>query len=393
MKFAQRMSEIGTETAFEVLARARKLEAQGRNIVHLEIGEPDFPTPPNIVEAAEKAVRDGYTHYTPAGGLMPARQAVADWIRRWYEVDVKPEQVVMVPGSKNVLLFTMLALVERGVEVIVPDPGYPIYASLVTLAGGTPVPIALRERNDFRLDIEELKGKITPRTRLIVINSPQNPTGGVLTTRDLEQIAELARKHDLYILSDEVYGQITYDGTHASILTMPGMVDRVIYSDGLSKAYAMCGWRLGFAVAPLEIAQRFETLMINTSSCAAAFTQMAAIEALSSPESDRAVEAMVGEFKRRRDVVVDRLNALPGVTCHRPLGAFYVFPNITGTGLDQKELADRLLYEGGVALLAGTAFGDEGKGYLRLSYANSVEQIEEGVHRMKGVLEKTAARA
>ena len=393
MKFAQRMSEIGTETAFEVLARARKLEAQGRNIVHLEIGEPDFPTPPNIVEAAEKAVRDGYTHYTPAGGLMPARQAVADWIRRWYEVDVKPEQVVMVPGSKNVLLFTMLALVERGVEVIVPDPGYPIYASLVTLAGGTPVPIALRERNDFRLDIDELKRKITPRTRLIVINSPQNPTGGVLTTRDLEQIAELAHKHDLYILSDEVYGQITYDGTHASILTMPGMVDRVIYSDGLSKAYAMCGWRLGFAVAPLEVAQRFETLMINTSSCAAAFTQMAAIEALSSPESDRAVEAMVGEFKRRRDVVVDRLNALPGVTCHRPLGAFYVFPNITGTGLDQKELADRLLYEGGVALLAGTAFGDEGKGYLRLSYANSVEQIEEGVHRMKGVLEKTAARA
>ncbi len=393
MKFAQRMSEIGTETAFEVLAKARKLEAQGRSIVHLEIGEPDFPTPPNIVEAAEKAVRNGYTHYTPAGGLMPARQAVADWIRRWYEVDVKPEQVVMVPGSKNVLLFTMLALVERGVEVIVPDPGYPIYPSLVTLAGGTPVPIALRERNDFRLDIEELKQKITPRTRLIVINSPQNPTGGVLTTRDLEQIAELAHEHDLYILSDEVYGQITYDATHASILTMPGMVERVIYSDGLSKAYAMCGWRLGFAVAPLEIAQRFETLMINTSSCAAAFTQMAAIEALSSPESDRAVEAMVGEFQRRRDVVVDRLNALPGVTCHKPSGAFYVFPNITGTGLDQQELADRLLYEGGVAVLAGTAFGDEGKGYLRLSYANSVEQIEEGVHRMKGVLEKTAARA
>ena len=392
MKLAHRMGEIGTETAFEVLAKARKLEAQGRNIVHLEIGEPDFPTPPNIVEAAERALHDGYTHYTPAGGLMPARQAVADWIRRWYEVEVKPEQVVMVPGSKNVLLFTMLALVEQGDEVIVPDPGYAIYGSAATLAGGTPVGIPLRERNDFRLDIEELKSKITPKTKLLVINSPQNPTGGVLSTRDLEQIAELAMRHDFYVLTDEVYGQITYDGTHASILTMPGMVDRVIYSDGLSKAYAMCGWRLGFAVAPLEIAQRFETLMINTSSCAAAFTQMAAIEALSSPESDRAVEAMVGEFKRRRDVVVDRLNALPGVTCHRPLGAFYVFPNITGTGLDQKELADRLLYEGGVALLAGTAFGDEGKGYLRLSYANSVEQIEEGVHRMKGVLEKTAAR-
>src|SRR5437870_5914995 len=288
----------------------------------------------------------------------------------------------MVPGSKNVLLFTMLALVEQGDEVIVPDPGYAIYGSAATLAGGTPVGIPLRERNDFRLDIEELKSKITPKTKLLVITSPQKPTGGVLSTRDLEQIAELAMRHDFYVLTDEVYGQITYDGQHASIMTVPGMLERTIYSDGLSKAYAMCGWRLGFAVAPLEIAQRFETLMINTSSCAAAVTQMAAIEALSAPESDRAVEAMVGEFKRRRDVVVDRLNALPGVTCHRPLGAFYVFPNITGTGLDQKELADRLLYDGGVALLAGTAFGDEGKGYLRLSYANSVEQIEEGVHRM-----------
>jgi aspartate aminotransferase len=393
VRLAGRMENLGTETAFEVLARARKLEAQGRNIVHLEIGEPDFPTPPNIVEAARKAMADGYTHYTPAGGLMPARQAVADWIRRWYEVDVKPEQVVMVPGSKNVLLFTALALIDEGTEAIVPDPGYPIYASLVTMAGGTPVPIALRERNDFRLDIEELKSKITPRTRLIVINSPQNPTGGVLSHRDLEQIAELAQKHDLYVLSDEVYGQITYDGPHASILTVPGMVDRTIYSDGLSKAYAMCGWRLGFAVAPLPLAQRFETLMINTSSCAAAFTQMAAIEALSSPESDRAVEEMVAEFKRRRDVVVDRLNAIPGIRCHKPLGAFYVFPNITGTGQDERELADRMLYDGGVAVLAGTAFGEAGKGYLRLSYANSVEQIEEGVRRMRGVLEKIAATA
>jgi aspartate/methionine/tyrosine aminotransferase len=393
MKFARRMEELGTETAFETLARAKKLEAEGRNIVHLEIGEPDFPTPANIVEAAEKAIRDGFTHYTPAGGLMPARQAVADWIRRWYEVEVKTEQVVMVPGSKNVLLFTMLALIDKGDEVIVPDPGYPIYPSLVTMAGGTPVPIALREKNQFRLDVEELAREITPRTRLIVINSPHNPTGGVLPTRDLERISELAMKHDLYVLSDEVYGQITYDGTHASILTVPGMVDRTIYSDGLSKAYAMCGWRLGFAVAPLPLAQKMETLMINTSSCAAAFTQMAAIEALSSPESDRAVEAMVAEFKRRRDVIVERLNALPGVTCHKPLGAFYVFPNITGTGQDQKELADRLLLEGGVAVLPGTAFGAEGKGYLRLSYANSVDQIEEGVRRMKGILEKTTARA
>jgi aspartate/methionine/tyrosine aminotransferase len=393
LKLARRMENLGTETAFEVLAKARKLEAQGKNIVHLEIGEPDFPTPANIVEAAQKAIRDGFTHYTPAGGLMPARQAVADWIRRIYEVDVMPEQVVMVPGSKNVLLFTILALIDEGTEAIVPDPGYPIYESLVTMAGGKAVPIALRERNDFRLDVEELKSKITPRTRLIVINAPHNPTGGVLSHKDLEAIAELAQRHDLYVLSDEVYGQITYDGHHASILTVPGMVDRTIYSDGLSKAYAMCGWRLGFAVAPLPLAQRMETLMINSSSCAAAFTQMAAIEALSSPESDRAVEAMVAEFKRRRDVVVDRLNSIPGVSCHKPLGAFYVFPNITGTGQNERELADRMLYEGGVAVLPGTSFGDMGKGYIRLSYANSVDQIEEGVRRMRGVLEKIAATA
>jgi aspartate/methionine/tyrosine aminotransferase len=393
LKLARRMENLGTETAFEVLAKARKLEAQGKNIVHLEIGEPDFPTPANIVEAAQKAIRDGFTHYTPAGGLMPARQAVADWIRRIYEVDVMPEQVVMVPGSKNVLLFTILALIDEGTEAIVPDPGYPIYESLVTMAGGKAVPIALRERNDFRLDVEELKSKITPRTRLIVINAPHNPTGGVLSHKDLEAIAELVQRHDLYVLSDEVYGQITYDGHHASILTVPGMVDRTIYSDGLSKAYAMCGWRLGFAVAPLPLAQRMETLMINSSSCAAAFTQMAAIEALSSPESDRAVEAMVAEFKRRRDVVVDRLNVIPGVSCHKPLGAFYVFPNITGTGQNERELADRMLYEGGVAVLPGTSFGDMGKGYIRLSYANSVDQIEEGVRRMRGVLEKIAATA
>ena len=391
--FAQRMETLGTETAFEVLARARGLEAKGHSIVHLEIGEPDFATPPNIVEAAERAIRDGFTHYTPSGGLMPARQAVADWIRRWYEVEVTPQQVVMVPGSKNVILFSALALVDRGVEVILPDPGYPIYESLVRLAGGTPVAIALRERNQFRLDVEELKSKITPRTRLIIINSPQNPTGGVLSLRDLEQIAELAQAHDLYVLSDEVYGQITYDGQHASILTIPGMVDRTIYSDGLSKAYSMCGWRLGFAVAPLPIAQRMETLMINTSSCAAAFTQMAAIEALSSPKSDRAVEAMVAEFKHRRDVIVDLLNAMPGISCHRPLGAFYVFPNITQTGLDERTLADRLLYEGGVAALPGTSFGPGGKGYLRFSYANSVPQIEEGMRRMQGVLTAAATRA
>jgi len=390
--FARRMDDLGTETAFEVLAKARKLEARGRNIAHLEIGEPDFPTPPNIVEAAERAIRDGYTHYTPAGGIMPAREAVAQWIHRTYEAKVHPEQVVLVPGSKNVLLFAMLALIDPGHEVILPDPGYPIYSSLVRLAGGVSVPIPLREKHQFRLDIEELKSKITPRTRMIIINSPQNPTGGVLSTRDLEQISDLAMTHDLYVLSDEIYGQITYDGHHASVLSVPGMVERTIYSDGLSKAYAMCGWRLGYAAAPLPLAQKMETLMINTSSCAAAFTQIATIEALSSPQSQRAVDAMVAEFKRRRDVIVDLVNQLPGVTCHRPLGAFYVFPNIQATGQDERDLANRLLMEGGVAVLPGTSFGDGGKGYLRLSYATSIDQIEEGVRRIGVVLEETPAR-
>ena len=386
LKLARRMENLGTETAFEVLAKARKLEAQGKNIVHLEIGEPDFPTPPNIVEAAQKAIRDGFTHYTPAGGLMPARQAVADWIRRTYEVDVQPEQVVMVPGSKNVLLFTILALIDEGTESIVPDPGYPIYESLVTMAGGKAVPIALRERNDFRLDVEELKGKITPRTRLIVINAPHNPTGGVLSHKDLEAIAELAQRHDLYVLSDEVYGQITYDGLHPSILTVPGMVDRTIYSDGLSKAYAMCGWRLGMGVMPVELARRMDTLMINTSSCAASFTQLAAVEALTSPLSDASVDAMREEFRTRRDLLVDGLNRIPGVSCHRPAGAFYVFPNISGTGCDERELAHSLLHEAGVALLPGTAFGAHGAGYLRLSYANSVPNLERALERIAGHL-------
>src|SRR5260370_11919631 len=245
MKFAKRMSEIGTETAFEVVAKARRLEAQGRDIIHLEIEEPAFPTPRNIVEAAERALRDGFTHYTPAGGLMPARRARRGWIRRAYEVEVKPEQVVMVQGSKNVLLFTMLALIDGGDEVIVADPGYPIYASVATLAGGTPIGIPLRERNQFRLDIEELKQKITPRTRLLVINSPHNPTGGVLSTRDLEQIAELAMKHDFFVLTDEVYGQITYDGHHPSIMTLPRMLEPTISSAGLRKSYAMAGCQLG----------------------------------------------------------------------------------------------------------------------------------------------------
>jgi aspartate/methionine/tyrosine aminotransferase len=391
MRLADRMTGLGTETAFEVLAKARQLEAKGRNIVHLEIGEPDFDTPAHIQEAGIHALKDGFTHYTPAGGILKVREAVTQYIRREHEVEVSPFEVVMVPGSKNVLTFTILALINPGDEVIVPDPGYPIYSSLVTFVGGRSVPLPLREANNFRLDPAELKRLITPKTRLIIINSPHNPTGGVLLQSDLEAIAELAIEHDLVVLSDEVYSQIIYEGQHHSILSIPGMKERTVLSDGLSKAYAMCGWRLGFAVAPLALAQRMETLMINTSSCAAAFTQIATIEALLAPASKESVRTMVAEFARRRDVIVRGLNELPGVRCHSPAGAFYVFPNVTGTRIDEHTLADRLLNEAGVAVLPGTSFGAQGKGYLRLSYASAVDQIEEGLRRIRGVLEKASA--
>ncbi len=382
------MAEVGTETAFEVLAKARQLEAKGRSIVHLEIGEPDFDTPPNIQEAAITALREGFTHYTPAGGILKAREAVAHYVRRAHEVEVSPYQVVLVPGSKNVLLFTVLALINPGDEVIVPDPGYPIYSSLVNFVGGRSIPLPLREASGFRFDVAELGRLITTRTRLMIINSPHNPTGGVLTQPDLEAIAALAMRHDLVVLSDEVYSQIIYEGQHHSILSIPGMQERTVLSDGLSKAYAMCGWRLGFAVAPRALAEKMETLMINSSSCAAAFTQMATIEALRAPASQEAVRVMVAEFARRRQVIVAGLNALPGVRCHRPAGAFYVFPNITGTAMGEQSLADLLLQEGGVAVLPGTSFGSHGKGYLRLSYASAVDQIEEGLRRMRAVLER-----
>ncbi len=390
MRLAERMTEIGTETAFEVLAKARQLEAKGRTIVHLEIGEPDFDTPANIREAAIQALRDGFTHYTPAGGILKAREAVAEYVRRAHEVEVSPPEVVLVPGSKNVLLFTILALINPGDEVIVPDPGYPIYSSLARFVGGRSVSLRLREASGFRFDVAELRRLITPRTRLIIINSPHNPTGGVLLQADLEAIAELAMRHDLVVLSDEVYAQIIYEGQHHSILSIPGMREHTVLSDGLSKAYAMCGWRLGFAVAPLPLAQRMETLMINSSSCAAAFTQIATIEALLAPASQEAVRAMVAEFARRRAVIVAGLNQLPGVRCHQPAGAFYVFPNITAAGLTEQALADRLLHDGGVAVLPGTSFGEQGKGFLRLSYASAVDQIEEGLRRMRRVLERAS---
>jgi aspartate aminotransferase len=391
LRIAGRMGTIGTEGAFEVLARARMLEAQGRDIVHLEIGEPDFATPANIVEAAHSAMQHGATHYTPAGGIWEVREAAARYVHRWTGASPEPGQVVLVPGSKNVLHFALLSLVEPGDEVIYPDPGYPIYSSLAAFVGARPVPLPIRESNQFRLDVEELRALVTDRTRLIIVNSPQNPTGGTLTRADCEAIAALAQERDLVVLSDEIYGRLVYDGEHVSLYSIPGMPERTILMDGLSKAWAMCGWRLGWGVMPLELAQRFEKLMINTSSCAAAFTQYAAVEAFEAPESDRAVDTMRAEFRRRRDLVVDGLNQIPGVRCHRPGGAFYVFPNIEETGWNERELANALLEEAGVACLWGTAFGRNGAGFLRFSYANSLDNLQRALERFAAHLAATPA--
>jgi aspartate/methionine/tyrosine aminotransferase len=386
LRFADRMSRLGTEGAFEVLAQARRLEAQGREIIHLEIGEPDFDTPPNIVEAAVQAMRDGHTHYTPASGILEVREAVARSVSESTGVETSPLSVVLTPGSKNIIHFALLSLVSPGDEVLVPDPGYPNYASLTNFVGAVPVPVPMREERGFRLDVEELRQLVTDRTRMIIINTPANPTGGCLEASDVVAIAELAMERDLVVLSDEIYWRLIYEGEHVSPYSIPGMAERTILLDGLSKAWAMCGWRLGMGVMPVELARRMDTLMINTSSCAASFTQLAAVEALTSPLSDASVDAMREEFRTRRDLLVDGLNRIPGVSCHRPAGAFYVFPNITGTGCDERELAHSLLHEAGVALLPGTAFGAHGAGYLRLSYANSVPNLERALERIAGHL-------
>jgi aspartate/methionine/tyrosine aminotransferase len=379
IRFAERMSRLGTEGAFVVLAKARRLEADGKKIVHLEIGEPDFATPDNIVEAGISALQNGYTHYTPASGIMEAREAVAGFVSRTLKTDVDPTDVVIVPGSKNVLLFTLFACVEPGDEVILPDPGYPAYASQVSFIGAVPKLVTLREETGFRMDLDQLASLVTPKTRMLIINTPQNPTGGVLTEEDVKFVCELAHKHDLLVVSDEIYSQLVYGFHHVSPLSQPGMRERTVLMDGLSKSYAMTGWRLGYAVAPKALAAKLDQLMINSSSCAAAFTQMAAIEALSGPESEHAVHRMVKVFERRRDLVVDGLNAIPGVRCAKPQGSFYAFPNIQGTGFDERELADRLLTEAGVAVLPGTAFGAAGKGYIRLAYTQSEDELRLGL--------------
>jgi aspartate/methionine/tyrosine aminotransferase len=374
------MSRLGTETAFEVLARARALEAKGVDVVHLQIGEPDFDTPANIVEAGVTALRNGATHYTPSAGIADLRQAIVADLRRRRGLDFDPANVVVVPGGKPTMFFVMLALLEEGDEAIYPNPGFPIYESMINYAGATAVPLPLREENDFEVDVDELRSLITPRTRLLVLNSPANPTGGVLSREQLAAIAQLAVEHDLMVMSDEIYGRILYEGEHVSIGTFPGMADRFILLDGFSKTWAMTGWRLGFGVFPSELTPHIVRLAVNSISCTAGFTQYAGIEALNGPQED--VEHMLVEFRRRRSIIVDGLNAIPGISCVLPKGAFYAFPNISRLGVDSRTFANLLLDEYGVATLAGTAFGSYGEGYLRLSYANSVENIEKALGRI-----------
>jgi aspartate/methionine/tyrosine aminotransferase len=384
MNVAARMARLGTESAFEVLARARALERAGREIVHLEIGEPDFDTAAHIKEAAKQALDAGATHYGPSAGLPELREAIAKHVGETRGIPVSPEEVVVTPGAKPIMFFTILALVGAGDEVILPNPGFPIYESVVNFVGGVPVPIPLREAQGFGFDLDLLERRLSPRTRLIVINSPQNPTGGVLDRAQLETIAALAVAHGIPVLTDEIYRHFLYEGDFVSILGMPGMAGRTILLDGFSKSYAMTGWRLGYGVMPPDLAEHVTRLMVNSASCTASFVQLAGIAALQGDQTP--VATMVAEFKRRRDLIVDGLNALPGVSCTRPRGAFYAFPNITRTGRPSAEVAERLLQEAGVAVLSGTAFGEHGEGYLRLSYANSEAKLTLALERMRPVL-------
>jgi len=380
LHLAKRMSRLGTETAFEVLVRARALEKQGKHIVHLEIGEPDFDTPKNIVDAAVSALHMGYTHYGPSAGLPDLREAIAEDVSRSRGVKFTPEEVVVVPGGKPIIFFTLLALVEEGDEVIYPNPGFPIYESMINFLAAKAVPIPLHEDRDFRLDVDELASRITDRTKLIIINSPQNPTGGVLTKNDIYDIATAIGDRNLMVLSDEIYCRLLFEGEPFSISAVEGMKDRTIILDGFSKTYAMTGWRMGYGVMRADLATHIARLMTNSNSCTASFTQMAGIEAIRGDQT--ATERMRLEFQRRRDVFVNGINRIKGFSCRLPKGAFYAFPNITQTGWPSKKLADALLDEAGVAALSGTAFGAFGEGYLRFSVANSVENIETALDRI-----------
>jgi len=389
MKLAKRMARLGTETAFRVLAKAQALEAKGIDVVHLEIGEPDFDTPKNISEAATKALGEGYTHYCNSQGIVPLRTEIAKEMERTRGVTIDPNRVVVTPGAKPIMFYSILALLGEGDEAIYPNPGFPIYESMINFIGAKAVPIPLREELDFCLDIDELKSKITPRTKLIIINSPQNPTGGVLELDDIRAIADIAREHDIIVLSDEVYEHIIYEGEPHSIASLPGMLDKTILLNGFSKTYAMTGWRLGYAVMPPELVDPIVGLIVNSVSCTATFIQHAGVEALTGPQDS--IASMVAEFKKRRDLIVDGLNAIPGISCRRPKGAFYVFPNVKKLGMDSAQLANYLLNEAGVAALSGTDFGKYGEGYLRLSYANSMENIEKALKKIEMAVAKLKA--
>ncbi|HEY1581519.1 MAG TPA: pyridoxal phosphate-dependent aminotransferase [Chthoniobacterales bacterium] len=382
LRLAKRMARLGTETAFEVLVKARALEAKGRDIVHLEIGEPDFDTPPNIVDAACDALHKGFTHYGPSAGMPSLRETIARYVSETRRVAVAPEEVVVVPGGKPIIFFSIMALVEEGDEVIYPNPGFPIYESMIEFLGAKAVPIRLREQMDFRLDVDELAGLINDRTKLIILNSPQNPTGGVLEKKDLEGIAQAIGARNIMVLTDEIYSRLIFEGEHHSIMSLDGMKERCILLDGFSKTYAMTGWRMGYGVMRPDLATHIARLMTNSNSCTASFTQMAGVEALRGPQES--VDKMCAEFKRRRDIMVDGLNNIKGFSCRRPKGAFYVFPNITGTGWPSQKLANALLQDAGVAALSGTSFGSYGEGYVRFSVANSIENIEKALDRVSG---------
>jgi aspartate aminotransferase len=381
LRLAERMQRLGTETAFEVMVRARALEATGRDIVHLEIGEPDFDTPQNVIDAGVAALRSGWTHYGPAAGLPKLREAIARDAGRMRGIEISPEEVVVVPGGKPIIFFTVLALANEGDEVIYPNPGFPIYESMIKFAGARAIPIPLREERQFRLDVKELVGLITPRTKLIIINSPGNPTGGVLEEQDIRELADAIGDRNIMVLSDEIYGRLIFEGQHFSPMSIPEFRERTILLDGFSKTYAMTGWRMGYGIMRPDLAAQIARLMTNSNSCTASFTQMAGVEALSGDQAP--VTRMCQAFRERRGVMVDGLNRIKGFRCLRPKGAFYVFPNIQGTGRTSLEIANALLDEAGVACLSGTAFGSYGEGYIRFSVANSPENIQKALGRIE----------
>ena len=386
LRLAECMSRLGTEGAFDVLVRARALEAQGKEVVHLEIGEPDFHTAPNIVDAAKQALDGGWTHYGPPAGFPELRQAVAEEVGRRRGISVDPSEVVITPGAKPIMFYTILALVEPGDEVLYPDPGFPIYASMINFVGARPVPYSMVEDRDFDIDVNEIVGKISTRTRLMIMNSPNNPTGGMISRSEMETLAAALKDRNVMVLSDEIYSRLIYGGEPVSLAAFPELRERVIILDGFSKTYAMTGWRLGYGVMRPDLAQQIALLMTNSNSCTASFTQMAGVEALRGDQSS--VASMLEQFRRRREVIVDGLNRIPGFHCRKPRGAFYAFPNIKETGKASRELADALLNEAGVACLSGTAFGRQGEGYLRFSFANSIENIQKALDRIEGWIRK-----